>query len=492
MQQLPKLPTWQIYPQGHTSALWADGRVLLWTHGEQGIIERKAPTLADAREASASAETLWIAPREDEWLQVQSAVKRGEAKEVGRDEITGAIFPKEKKGELVAQLADHWHKAEIAPGGDRGRVIARGLYLAAELLGVRLRYSPSYSGRTLMLDTLKHSHFAQRGGALDMTQDWKDRIARLVAKNTGDLTPQMHYARPLREAEQQGAGEITLYSYDRNMSFVCSALEVPTGEPEETHEYLPGQLGAYRVNASAPATWAEELPGYIGVRTGEAYGAWPREVCGAWAWSHQIGAAMRQGWQVEILEGFAWTREQKHAILKPWSEGIWSARLRAREARARYGASAEIAEGIIKACGVSAIGRLKQAKSHAIIRPEQAEAKDARIITLVPDDMGEWSGLVEAFFDRSPDMLYQPAWWASIVSLATERLVNGCMIAGARTLAAYVDGVMTLAPVPELAGEATKRGGWRYVGEARYDRADLTGAPSAIIRNLTRGREQDA
>lgn len=486
------LPNWQICPDGHKSALWVDGRVLVWTHGEPGIHEAEARTLDQAREASASCETLWIAPQEDEWLEVQRAVKRGEARPIGKDAIIGAIFPKAGKGELIAQLADYWHRAEIAPGGDRGRIIARGLYLASRLLGVRLRFTPGASGRLLMIATLQHSHFAQRGGVLDMAGEWKDRIASLTAKDTGALTPQMHYARPLREGEQQGAAEIALYAYDRNMSFVCCAGEVPTGEPLETREYQPGQLGAYRVNASAPGSWAEELPGYIGIRTGESYGAWPREVAGAWAWSHQIRAAMAQGWQVEVLEGFAWPREQKHALLKPWSEAVWSARLRARDLRAQYGASAEIAEGIIKACGVAAIGRLKQTKSHAIIRASQVAALDARVLTLVPDDTGEWSGLIEAFFDRSPDILYQPAWWASIVSLATERLVNGCMTAGARTLAAYVDGVLCTAPVPELAGEATKRGGWRYAGEVRYDRADLTGAPSAIIRNLTRGLETNA
>ncbi len=485
------LPNWQIRPEGHKSALWADGRVWLWTHGEPGITERPAGDLIEAREASARAETLWIAPLGDEWAQVQGAVKRGEARPVGKDEIIGAILPKEGKGELVAQLLDYWHAPEIAPGGERGRIIARGLFLAADLLGVRLRYTPGASGRVLMIATLKHSHYAQRGGELNMSQEWKDRIAALVAKDTGPLTPQMHYARPLRETEQQGCDPVTLYSYDRNMSFVSSAYEVPCGEPTEVHAYQPGLLGAYRVNASAPAEWPQELPGYIGVRTGEAYGAWPREVCGAWAWSHQIAAAMRQGWRVDVLEGFVWQREQKHALLKPWSEAVWSARLRARDLREKYGASAEIAEGIIKQCGVAAIGRLKQAKSHAIIRPEQVETRDARILTLVPDDTGEWSGLVEAFFDRSPDLLYQPAWWATIVSLATERLVAGCLQAGTRTLAAYVDGILAAAPVPALAGEATKRGGWREQSPERYSRADLTGSPATIIRNLTRGKHAD-
>ena len=180
------LPVWQIRPDGRKSALWTDGRLWLWTHGAPGITCTPARTLAEAREASASAETLWIAPLEDEWSQVQTAVKQGEARPIGKDEIIGAVFPKEKKGELVAQLADYWHRAEIAPGEERGRIIARGLYLAADLLGVRLRFTPGYTGRTLMIAHLQESEsiYEARGATLDMPQEWKDRIARLVAKES--------------------------------------------------------------------------------------------------------------------------------------------------------------------------------------------------------------------------------------------------------------------------------------------------------------------
>ena len=478
----------QISPQDQKSALWTDGRLLLWQHGHQGMQELTARSLDQARSLAQACETLWIAPVADEWLYVQSAVKRGEAREIGKDEIVGAKFPKEQRGTLTAQLVGKWHAVDVAPDAEGARTLARGLYLAAELLGVRLRYTPSYAGRTLMIASIQESSYERRGVSLDMAPEWKDRIARLTAKDTGPLTPQMHYARAICPDEQHGADPVTLWSYDRNMSFVSAAAEVPTGEPMETGEYQPGCLGAYHVQASAPATWPQGVPGFIGIRTSEKYGAWPREVPDGWVWSHQLRAALAAGWKIEITEGFYWPREQKHSVLKSWSEHVWNARRQARELRGgAWGDSARIAEGIIKRCGVSAIGRLKQTKSHAVISAEKVKAKDARVLTLVPDDTGDWSGLVEAFFDRSPDALYQPAWWATTVSLATERLIQGCMIAGPRTLAAYVDGILTTAPVETLRGEANKRGGWREQEQVTYRRAELQGAPAAIIRNLTKG-----
>lgn len=482
------LPRWHVDPRERKSALWTDGRLLLWQHGRAGVQELEARSLTQARSLSASAETLWIAPVTDEWQQVLQAIKREDGQAIGKNEVTAAFLPKEKRGNLLVQSVDEWHRANVPAGAEGARTLARGLYLAADLLGVRLRITPAHTGQLLMRASLQAASYERRGVALDMPEEWKDRIAKLAAKDTGQLTPQMHYARAICEGEQGGAEAVTLSSYDRNMSFVSCAAEVPTGAPIETAAYQAGMLGAYCVDASAPADWPREVPGYIGVRTGEAYGAWPRAVSDAWAWSHQIRAAMAAGWRVEVREGFYWPCEQKHTALKPWSEQIWNARRQAREYRASaWGESARIAEAIIKQCGVSAIGALKPRKVHGIFTQAEAEAKDARILTLVPDEQGDWSGLVEAFANRPADFLYQPAWWATTVSLATERLVQGCRIAGARTLAAYVDGVLTTAPVPELAGEASKRGGWREQEPVTYRRADLQGAPSAIIRNLTRG-----
>lgn len=486
-----QLQWWQVRPGGHKAALWCNGRLYAWTHGEKGVREVLAPSLEHARQGAIGADTLWIADAGSDWREVLGLVQQGAARPVGRKEIIGAVIPREQgRGELVAQLVPFWDRAgaarqaQLGPVDAQARVIIRGLFLAADLLGVRLRYTPSYTGRLAMLATLKASHFAQRGGVLDMAQEWKDRIAALAARDTGPFTPQMHYARQVREDEQPGQARVTLQSYDRNMSYVCCAGEVPTGEPVEVCAFMPGQLGAYKVNAQAPDTWPRALPGYIGIRTESAYGAWPREVCSAWAWSHQIRAAIAQGWEVEVLEGFAWPREQKHALLKPWSENVWQARQRARELRGKHGAAAQMAEGIIKAAGVAAIGRLKQAKSHAVISSAQAREKGARVLSMAVDDQGEWTGLLEAFFDRSPDPLYQPAWWASTLSLATERLVHGCLQAGDSLLSAYVDGILATAPVPALDGSAAQRGGWRHVGQFVYRREELQGAPGSIIWNL--------
>lgn len=365
---------------------------------------------------------------------------------------------------------------------DYARAWLEAVTLAAYAMNQQLRFSPSYSGITTLRRSVAAAE-ARRGAALARLSDARTAEV-LEAKPTylqwrssfaaHDLQPHWTYT--------NGAAYIPLHVYDRNWSYVTAAREVPIGEPVATSEYVPSDPGYYRIlSATPPPTWSPDrwtsAPGPFHWRGSDEtdtsqYGYWPNHALhDLWAWEAQIRQALRLGWRVEVEYGWRWPNRYD---LRQWQTAMFGAR---REATSAYHLEAGVArmgEQIVKAAGVSAIGRLNQRSGRAVMRLQRARALGADILSRHVDNAGELTGFGDVVTTTGRDDMYRPEWWATIISNANERTLAAIyQYAASDTILAYVDGIYTLARHDELDGPSGKPGGWRYKGAVYLPVADI-------------------
>lgn len=336
----------------------------------------------------------------------------------------------------LTDQADHWgiagQLAVLAPAQ-----LAEGLMLAAHLLDMQLRFSPSYVGLQVM--------------------------RQVLARSKADITPLAPWAEELVQAHRptyvQWSHAITLdrfdegvriYKYDRNSSFLASAGEVPVGDPVATPYFINNHPGFYHLAAwpkpGEPA--AVDLPGPF--HEGEGAGSYPPYGGeDLWAWEPQIRLALRQGWEIEIKEGWYWPKGnggQVHDLLRPWRERMW----RAREAAVAYGGPVgAVAKSLIKKAAVAAVGRLMQQRGRQMVTVDDADLRDLFVLSYEVDRHGEATGMAEVESDLGKTDLKAPHWWSTIIANANERLFTALYDHGAyHPIAAYVDAVYCLSPWP--------------------------------------------
>jgi hypothetical protein len=389
-------------------------------------------------------------------------------------------------------IGDHWAIAEDlrdlpADPPERARTAMTGIALAAYALGVRLMASPSGTGMTLLRETLQSQHKEIAAPA-----EWAQELV------TAHPIVPLEWARELGPEESAG-DPVTVYTYDRNSSYVSSAREVPIGDPVPTASFVPNLPGLYRLSAAAPAAWPATLPGPFFLPREDAIPAYPAAVRDVWAWEPHIRLALAQGWKLEIHEGYYWPKERR-IDLRVWHDRVWDARRRLaalhREGPAELRGAAAIASHIIKRAGVAAIGRLAQTYQRAMVTTAAAEAEGWRIGLEETDEWGEYTGRAEAYRAAGKTDLLRPEWRNTIIARANERLLSAAYgQAPADTIGAYVDCLYTTAEHPELAGDPLKVGGFRFKRVSDVPRADLlTHEPWTQATAIKRGgaREIDA
>jgi hypothetical protein len=270
----------------------------------------------------------------------------------------------------------------------------------------------------------------------------------------------VRWARPITSEElPPGDGPIAIHSYDRRLSFVTSASEVPCGEPlrtSEFHEHLPG---VYLLSAHAPIGWDARTPGLFHV--GEGAGSYPLRIREVWAWEPFIRLALHSGWAVRVHQGWHWPKSQKHALLRTWHDRIYAARDATEQLKVSANAQERlvgtVAAKIVKRLGVATIGRLMPCLGRAVMSSEEAEAADLPIAWELTDEDGRLTGLVEARTPLGRVDLVHPEWWSAIVSQASEALLSTCYSHAPTTTAGlYIDCLYSLRPIPELPGDPRK------------------------------------
>lgn len=371
-----------------------------------------------------------------------------------------------KRGADTLEIAEH------------ARAWLEAVTLAAYAMNQQLRFSPSYTGITTLRRSVAAAE-ARRGAAMGRLSE--SRAAEVVdAKPTylqwrsafaaHDLKPYWVYT--------GGAAYMPLHVYDRNWSFVTAAREVPVGEPVATAEYVPSDPGYYRVlSATPPPGWTEReealAPGPFHIsEAAEGASHWPAApVYDVWAWEAQIRQARRLGWEVTIEYGWYWPTRYD---LRQWQTAMFGARREATSAYHLEPGVAHMGEQIVKAAGVSAIGRLNQRGGRAVMRLARARAVGADILSRHVDSAGDLTGFADVATTTGRDDMYRPEWWATIISNANERTLAAIyQYAPDDTILAYVDGIYTLARHDELDGPSGKPGGWRYKGAVYVPVADI-------------------
>ena len=345
-----------------------------------------------------------------------------------------------------------------------------GLFLAAYLLGMQLRFSPSYTGLQMLRQEIAHKHYE----VPPISEECYDFTLR-------NRPTYIQWARQ----ELPDNERVVVRKYDRNSSFVASAGVVPVGEPTRTFHFLPGVPGVYRIWFRAPASWPVDLPGPFHV--GEGAGSYPLEAFSITAWEPQIRLALASGWDIFIYEGYAWPeKHQRHDLFRAWRERLWLARLSAKTSDTP---ATRIAGTIIKKVGVAAIGRLKQPRGHAIMDIDEARAEGLRILHRDTDEQGEWTGLAEVIADLGKTDLLRPDWWGTIIAGANERLF-AALYAHRHNypILGYVDAVYCLVPWLETELEPQRLGKWKLEREmtlGRYEVLKLNGlSAQAMVKQL--------
>lgn len=352
---------------------------------------------------------------------------------------------------------DHWGMGSALvdmPGGESSIVtFVAGLALAAFALGQQLRFSPSYSGNAMLRTEL--AAYERRVGQeiAPLSEEWRERI---------------YQAKPAplmwrRRMSARGAvrGMIPVHLYDRNMSYVSSAREVPTGDPRETRKYR------------------KHLPGF--------YEAPDRGIM----WEPELRATPYEA----LWRGYYWPRTQM-IDLRWWSARIWDAR---KQCHATPGPVGRIAEALVKRVGVATIGRLIQHTGRAVMPIERAKLTGAPVLSYESDSRGNLTGNVEVEAPIGRDDLLWPHVWATIISNANER-VETTIERHARydTLLAYVDQFYCLERHLELEGDPMKWGGWKYAGSFDVPLCDIDelNAPEvdaqALVKRFARYRRTQA
>ena len=327
--------------------------------------------------------------------------------------------------------------------------IGRALALASHTLGARLVFTPGNTGTQLLRAHLAKAD--QRWDLAPLSSAWRERL---------HWPTQIQWMRPDVGEAIQGA-PLVLHKHDRNWSYVSSAREVPIGEPHETASYEPGCIGTYEISASAPAGWLPTMPGLFHV--GEGMGTYPHRVDHVWAWEPQIRLALRLGWEVEIHQGIAWRKDQKKDLLRGWQEDLWAA----RRACANYAdpTIGGLAESIVKAVGVTSIGRLKHAEGRKVVSASQAASEGLDIEWRVRTTSRTAEPLYEVKTNLARADLYRPEWWACIISNAVERLQSAALTSAPRDCwLLYVDEMYCGEQHAEIFTDPRKAGGWKDGG----------------------------
>lgn len=352
------------------------------------------------------------------------------------DQIAGLIVKRTGGGAPVVVYApwvgDPWALAPLfdqlgsAEPLERAQTLARGLYLAAFLLGQQLRYTPSYTGLAVLRQTLARKPYAIPA----LSDEWKEAIYQV-------RPTYIHWHNP-RFTPHSG-GE-TLYKFDRNASFLASAGDVGVGDPQLVGEYVPYLPGFYRLSGAA-SVYMPHLPGpFRSGPVGTAGVYPPYAVHNVWAWEPTIRLAKQQGWRVQIHEGYVWPKEQKHNIFRAWRERLSGARYRAEA----YGTAIEgrIARAIIKRASVAAIGRLLQSTGRAVMSVQEAADGDYPIHLYGIDEWGRADGTAEVEATLGRTDLLQPHWWSTIIADAGRALYSQLYrMAHHQPIAAYVDAI---------------------------------------------------
>lgn len=357
---------------------------------------------------------------------------------------------------VYATWAGAWPVLSHLPEGHpavRASLLALGVRLAAYQLGAQLRFSPTYTGRSLLRQSLAAKRYDLAAAGLS------PEAYELV---TDHLPHPVQWAGRMRlEAEHFFGEPATIYKYDRNASYLAAAAasSVPTGDPVPTEVYMPGCPGFYRVDVLAPFEWPRELPGpfHVGGGAGEYPGG--GVAFGTWAWEPIIRLALRHGWMVDVIEGSYWPRQRCHQAYRDWATAVWDARTRCRE---YGGVPGELAAAICKQAGVATIGGIKQHSGRAIMSGEQARAEGLEVLSHAIDDAGDLTGDVTVAARMGRYDIDWPHHWATIIANANERLLEAVYGArGYHPTAAYVDAVYCASPWPTEAVESERLGKWK-------------------------------
>lgn len=344
---------------------------------------------------------------------------------------------------------DPWGIACILPrpytvdSATRARALAEGVALAAFALGQQLRFSPSYTGNAILRRVLA-DHPRE---IPPLSQEWRETLYERRPSPVQWCQPNV--AQGMQSAALiNGGSDVEVHIYDRNMSYVSSAREVPIGDPVETHEFHPHLPGVYLVGD----TWM-----------------WEPEVR---HWLRSITLKGTPPPQFYYVTGYYWTKEQR-IDLRTWHDRIWAAR---RASRAVESVAGRIAEALVKKIGVSTVGRLIQRRGRKVCTEAEALRDGLRILNYETDDNGRDTGNVEVEAPLGREDMAWPHVWSTIISNANERLWNAiATYAPHDTILAYVDQFYCLSRHPELDEklDPNKIGGWKYSGSFHVDVSQL-------------------
>jgi hypothetical protein len=318
--------------------------------------------------------------------------------------LVGVVGQAERGGPLVTiwgpSAVEAWNLGGL-PAHDsceaRAYDLAYSWLLASYSLGLRLRFSPSYSGLALLRQLLSSS----RRNYAQPSERFRDLIVEAQARPLGWMTP----ARLVAPDEPP----VRVWSYDRNWSYITSARAVPLGDPTPVYDFIPNKPGLYRVQATIPAHWPATRPDPIAT---------------GWNWEPQIRLALEHGWRVKIHEGYSWCAPGATADLRPFSERMWNSRNSLAYYGGRHGAPAQAARALIKQVGLSSIGRLNQRHGRMLVARSAADGR--RVVNIDVDEEGELTGLVEVEADLGRSDLSRPEWWSTIIANANERALAAC------------------------------------------------------------------
>jgi hypothetical protein len=334
--------------------------------------------------------------------------------------------------------------------------LALGLFLAARLLGMQLRFSPSYVGIQMLRQELARKSYA----IPPLSEAARDLV-------TLHRPTYVHWCRPVPELGTQ-----TIYKYDRNSSFIASAGEVPVGDPVPTTGYIPSRPGLYRIRAwmtGDELEWTRAaLPGFFHVGSGAGEYPWGI-VDDLWVWEPQIRLAQQYGVSIHIHEGYFWP--QKHDLFRSWRERIWAARMAAASGG---GPAYRIAKALVKKVGVAGVGRLNQQVAHSVVSMGEAESRGLRILHREMDEQMEWTGFAEVIDEMQRTDLMRPDWWGHIIAGANERLFAALYAhREQQPVAAYVDAVYCTQPWPETDLAPSTLGKWKLERTTTVSAADV-------------------
>lgn len=376
-------------------------------------------------------------------------------------------------------LADYLGLIDAEDSIHRAQALANAWLLAQWALGLRVRYTPSYVGLLAMRVSLAHAvTLAEAKNPrrfAPLSESWQETLRELAADYCHWFQPETGYQLP----GVKGQSTVHVWSYDRNWSFVSSARRVPLGTPELVTRY-DKRPGVYLVSAKAPEPESGRMtPGYFRAPDG----SYPSSVAKAWVWEPQLAAAIRAGWRVEVLRGYAFPDAYD---LRPWHDLMWKARKAVRAARAHSHSTWQTAatlgaEQLIKRAGVSGIGRLNQHSGRVVSWSGAGNGLVSYRMT------GASIELAQAEMRAQGRDMARPEWWSSIISSASERLITLLRAYGGLALGGYIDAGYFITELPELTARSQDPGGWHLEANgvmlpAEALRGNLTEFVGAVAR----------